>query len=268
MGGTSTLTLRLLSAAFLAPLCIAAVLLLDTAQLAVLFAAAAAVAAWEWSALAGLRALPGRFFYTALVTAILLPLFFAGGLQRTILLASLAWWVFAFCYVLGFGRRLGAAATLAAGVFSIAPAWLAAVAVHRAGVEGPLLLALLFGTVWLADAAAWGVGKRFGRRPLAPRLSPAKTREGALGALVLAPAAAAAAWAWLPLPLPLWAWLAVSVTCVLAAVAGDLLESAFKRAADVKDSGALIPGHGGILDRTDSFLAAAPFYAVAVRAAW
>jgi len=117
---------------------------------------------------------------------------------------------------------------------------------------GWLLLALL--TTWLSDTGAYLVGKTFGRRKLIPRISPNKTVEGAIGGIASA-ALTAMLCAWL-FGLPVQVWLALSLGIILGAVGilGDLAESAIKRQAGVKDSGTLIPGHGGVLDRIDALL--------------
>jgi phosphatidate cytidylyltransferase len=126
-----------------------------------------------------------------------------------------------------------------------------------------LLLALLI--VWGADIGAYFAGSRFGRRKLAPRISPGKTWAGVYGALALA-ALVAAVGGWLLgfdaagcIALVLAAWVTVA-----ASIVGDLTESLLKRHAQVKDSGALFPGHGGLLDRLDSVLAALPVFALCV----
>jgi phosphatidate cytidylyltransferase len=131
-------------------------------------------------------------------------------------------------------------------------------AIHgAAGREGVLALVA---TVAASDTSQFYSGRAFGRRPLAPTISPKKTIEGAIGGFLLAPLAlvAIAQW-WLPRVPPLTAW-AVGVGVVLAGIAGDLFESALKRAAGVKDSGTLIPGHGGVLDRIDALLFATPVF--------
>jgi phosphatidate cytidylyltransferase len=132
----------------------------------------------------------------------------------------------------------------------------------------PLLLFLML-CVWAGDIAALYIGKNFGKRKLAPRLSPGKTWEGAIASLVGSMLAGAAVfWAGdllsargnmvLHIEEPLWQVLILAVVLNAAAQLGDLLESAIKRGADVKDSGTMLPGHGGILDRIDALLLAAP----------
>ena len=114
--------------------------------------------------------------------------------------------------------------------------------------------------VWTADTGAWFTGRRFGRTRLAPHVSPGKTWEGVAGGVVAGAATGAAAAWWLGL-----AWSDLVPAAVLASgasVVGDLYESVAKRRAGVKDSGRLLPGHGGVLDRIDGLTAAAPVYAV------
>ena len=132
------------------------------------------------------------------------------------------------------------------------------VGVHAAaGKEGVLLL---IATVAISDTAQFYTGKTLGRTPLAPLRSPKKTREGAIGGFVIAPIFLAVAGSyWLP-AYP-WYWHAsLGLGIVVAGIIGDLFESMLKRAADMKDSGALIPGHGGVLDRIDALLFAAPVF--------
>jgi len=157
-----------------------------------------------------------------------------------------------------------AAGLLLAGVWLLA-CWLALVELHAIGPV-PLLVAMAI--VWVADTAAYFTGRRFGRHKLAPAISPGKTREGAIGAIVIT---ALAGWvvalvpAW-PATLParlldVWglpACLSVLMALVVLSIIGDLHESLLKRQAGVKDSGVLLPGHGGVLDRIDALVPVMP----------
>ena len=138
------------------------------------------------------------------------------------------------------------------------------VGVHAmAGREAVLLL---IATVAISDTAQYYTGRTFGRTPLAPLRSPKKTREGAVGGFVVAPIFLVAAGSyWMPSAPPLWL-ASLGVGIVIAGIIGDLFESMLKRAADVKDSGTLIPGHGGVLDRIDALLFAAPVFYFFLRA--
>jgi phosphatidate cytidylyltransferase len=127
-------------------------------------------------------------------------------------------------------------------------------------IAGREVVLLLLATVIVSDSAQFYAGRTFGRRPLAPRLSPKKTVEGALGGLLVAPVVLAAAGSVvLPAHSPLLL-AALGVVLVGAGICGDLFESMLKRAAGVKDSSALIPGHGGVLDRIDALLFVAPLF--------
>lgn len=134
---------------------------------------------------------------------------------------------------------------------------LAAVALARLQEIDPWILFLGFAVVFLGDTAAYYVGRRFGRRKLAPVVSPNKSWEGAAAGLI-AGVLTAAVWAWWRLGEVSPAFLAVAVATAVAAQVGDLLESMLKRAAGVKDSGTSLPGHGGILDRADATFFAVP----------
>ncbi|MGE3841636.1 MAG: phosphatidate cytidylyltransferase [Vicinamibacterales bacterium] len=135
----------------------------------------------------------------------------------------------------------------------------AMVAIRR--IDGPMVLLLLLATTIISDTAQYYGGRQFGRRPLAPRVSPKKTVEGAVSGVVVG----GLAFPLLAGPLlpaaPFWLLWLVGLALVGLGIAGDLFESLLKRSAGVKDSSALIPGHGGVLDRVDSLLFAAPFYA-------
>ena len=137
------------------------------------------------------------------------------------------------------------------------------VGVHAIG--GREAVVLLIATVAVSDTAQFYTSRTFGRTPLAPLRSPKKTREGALGGFVIAPIFLAVAGRyWLP-SFP-WYWLAaLGFGIVVAGIIGDLFESMLKRSAGVKDSSALIPGHGGVLDRIDALLFAAPVYYIVLK---
>ena len=231
-------------------------------------------AGWEWSRLNGLAEGAARFVGLAL-GGVLGVVWWQGGLARD--LASL-WsatgvlWVLLGGWMLRRGvdgwRRWPAAARLWGGLLLIAAAWLAMVQARQLGL-GFLLSALTL--VWMADIAAYFGGKAFGRRKLAPTISPGKSWEGVFsgmaGVLLLA-----AVWLWLDrqgltdqpsLFSRLWSlgpWLAVPAILFLSAmsVVGDLVESLVKRSAGMKDSSQLLPGHGGVLDRVDALLPVLP----------
>ncbi len=131
--------------------------------------------------------------------------------------------------------------------------------------RGPAALFLLMLTVIVSDTAQYYTGRLTGRTPLAPAISPKKTVEGAAGGFVFGAAFFAIVGRWWLEPVPAGLRVAIGLAIVALGIAGDLFESMLKRAAGVKDSSSLIPGHGGMLDRIDALLFAAPIYYVVLR---
>ncbi|MGQ0733692.1 MAG: phosphatidate cytidylyltransferase [Acidobacteriota bacterium] len=151
-----------------------------------------------------------------------------------------------------------AATASAAGVLYLGVPLGTLVALHADSGRGAVLV--LLATVSVSDTAQFYAGRLIGRRPLAPRLSPKKTVEGAVGGLIAAPLLLYIVQPVFMVRAPAWATVVVGLLLVMAGIAGDLFESTLKRAADQKDSSHLIPGHGGVLDRIDALLFAAPVF--------
>ena len=144
------------------------------------------------------------------------------------------------------------------GVLLLVPTWTGLVQLHAISPWWLMFMLLL---VWGADTGAYFAGRRFGKVKLAVHVSPAKSREGAYGGLVLTFLIALTVAISLAMPaLKMAVFLLVSMIAVLASVLGDLFESMVKRCAGIKDSGKIFPGHGGALDRIDSITAAAPVF--------
>lgn len=155
----------------------------------------------------------------------------------------------------------GAAALLAVGYIGLPLGALVAILI----IGGRETLFLLMGIIVVSDSAQYYTGRALGRHPLAPAISPKKTIEGALGGLVFGTSAAIAGGRWIFPGTPALLLAVLGATIVALGIAGDLFESLLKRSAGVKDSSTLIPGHGGVLDRIDSWLFAAPVYYIFVR---
>jgi phosphatidate cytidylyltransferase len=151
---------------------------------------------------------------------------------------------------------LGDIGVSTSGLVFIALPLSAVVRIHGVGILGPKLLLFTLVLVWVGDTTAYFVGRSFGRVPMAAQLSPKKTWEGAAANLLGSAIVALALFRWLNID----AFQAVVMACLanIAGQAGDLLKSAYKRGAGVKDSGTLLPGHGGVLDRIDALILAAP----------
>jgi len=220
-----------------------------------------AAGAWEWSGFAGLKRPLQRLIYVAavgLATAAAWWLTAAPGALRLFLVGTVAWWLAAFGWIVVGTGRGGASGAALAGFLVLVPA---AVAIGRLVEIEPAGRELLFVLVLLvaaADIGAYFGGRQFGRHKLAPRVSPGKTWEGLAAGLLAAGIAAVVIGRLLRMPGP--AWVGVCLAVVLFSVVGDLLESMFKRRVGLKDSSALLPGHGGILDRVDSLTAASPVF--------
>jgi phosphatidate cytidylyltransferase len=242
-----------------------AVLLLDTRLAAAVFGLFWLIGAWEWGGLAGLSS-PGRIGMAGALLIIMLATLgmrVADPAIESVLWLAAGGWILAFSTVLRFPPPAPAIVIAGLGLVALAAAWLAFYLVHGAGAIGPDLILSGLLIVWCADIGAYFVGRQFGRVKLAPRVSPKKTWEGVGGGIVLASIAGLVAAVVLGLP---WLMLAlVAAAMALISVVGDLSVSLLKRWAGVKDSGVLLPGHGGIMDRFDGVTAALPFYALGLQ---
>jgi phosphatidate cytidylyltransferase len=258
---------RVLTALVLLPLVISGVLYLDTRVFALVLGVILLLGASEWSRLAGLETLPSKFLF---LSGIALGM---GGSYWLLDLPGLDPWYFGLVSLWWLGVTVAliryrpdtspVAGRLFKTVFGfivLVPAWAALVRLHGFGGDGPALVLFVMSLTWVADTGAYFAGHRFGRNKLAPLISPGKTREGVYGALV-----GVALWggmlAWLrPQTGPAVALVLFCLLVCVISVVGDLFESLLKRQANIKDSGNLLPGHGGVLDRIDSLTAVAPLF--------
>lgn len=231
-------------------------------------------AAWEWSRLSSCADCRLRTAFVAAVAGPAAVIWHLGpALTMVWLGVACAFWVGIAGWLLsGGGPRAAVAGVrwgwLAIGLVILPPLALAiAMLAERADWVGRAFLLYAIGIVWAADIGAYFAGRAWGRHKLAPRVSAGKTREGLIGGVV-AVVLYALAGVWLfGVPYDGWLpWMAIAVVAGLLSVAGDLLESVLKREAGVKDSGRILPGHGGLLDRVDSLIAAAPV--VVIGLAW
>ena len=218
------------------------------------------VGAWEWAGFIGGGARPTRVAFTAAVAASIAGAYFLSrshdSFTTGILVVALAWWFLAFLWVCFAPARVTALSATLAGLLSLVPCWFALFyLVETTGHTQWVLFTLAL--VWAADTGAFFAGRWLGRVPLAPRVSPKKTWEGALGGVALAAVVAWIAGRWI-FKVDVAPFVLLCVGVAGLSIVGDLTESLLKRAAGLKDSGALFPGHGGMLDRIDSVTAAAP----------
>ncbi|MEN0037102.1 MAG: phosphatidate cytidylyltransferase [Cellvibrio sp.] len=270
---------RVITALVLAAIFLTALFGLPAGYFSFFIGAVVLIGAWEWANLSGLPAVWQRLAYSVAVFALLvgaaLYLGFEGEASprlnnlaiRDLLIVGCSWWAVALLLVQGYpssavlwGHKL---LRLLMGLLVLIPTWVALVYV-RQQANGAWLVLLLMLIVALADSGGYFAGRRFGKHKLAPAVSPGKTWEGFAGgflancllAVILSQA----------LNTSLLLMLVLVVPTSLISVLGDLLESMVKRHAGVKDSGSILPGHGGILDRVDGITAGAPVFALALLA--
>lgn len=259
---------RLITAAILVPLVVFGVLRLSTPLFALILGTVLVAGSWEWARLVPLKTQPARLAYCAVLALLLWLVWLAGPVKLIVpvLLLACGWWLFALFWITrpqfcNTGALSCTGLKLLAGLLVCVPPWAALVVLHLRSEDGPLLTLALLVMVWLADSGAYFAGRLWGRHKLAPLVSPGKTREGVYGGLA-ASLLFAGAVGWYLSHSPAWTatFVAVALPAMLFSVVGDLMESLMKRQSHIKDSGSIIPGHGGIFDRVDSLVAAAPVF--------
>ena len=268
---------RVIAALVMAPFAIGAILLLPTSWLVMLAALVFLVGLWEWFKLAEIDdTLQRTVLLTANLLLMVLLVWASRGSTdlvplRLMALVGAGWWLLALLWLRFFHfasdhETWARVFKLAAGTLAVVPAGCALGLIHSSQPNGHIWLFVALAIVWAADSGAYFAGRHFGGRwfagrKLAPRISPNKTLEGLLGGLaagmLVAAAGALLAGAGVG-QLP--GVLLVAIFTVLFSVVGDLFESLLKRHVGAKDSGDVIPGHGGVLDRIDGVLAALPIF--------
>ncbi len=267
---------RVVTAVIMAALFLAAVATLDLIALAILFGVVAAAAVWEWSSLAGWSKVWQRGVYTALFLVLLCVLWLICGLGQSPDREVLQPWLGVACLFWSIAMLLvesypgsswlwrNTATRSLMGWLILAATWLATLFLLTLP-GGTVLMIILVIAVAAADIGAYFSGRRWGRHKLAPSVSPGKTWEGLWGGLAGVMLLTSVIIAVLPRHLshlPMETLLLIGLAVAGASVLGDLTVSMVKRSSGVKDSGALLPGHGGLLDRIDSLCAAAPVFAL------
>ncbi len=216
-------------------------------------------AAWEWSGFLSPGRAGSRLLFVAAAMALAALWWFSTGTSaglHVLLWVACGFWCAALAWVFASPGRIGPARVAVSGLLALSFAWLVLARMRIDWHHGGHVVMYALLVVWLADSGAYFSGRAFGHRKLAPLVSPGKTWAGLWGGLA-ACALLALVTAWLE-ALPLLPLLVVTLIAGVFSVVGDLTESLCKRFAGVKDSGSLIPGHGGVLDRFDSLLAALP----------
>ena len=245
------------------------ILLADTAWLALIMGIIVCMGAWEWTKFAGYWHNLFGLLYLVVVALLLVGCYLLLNTPwvSIIIYSAALWWLLAFGLIIAeerqqFSLPRSPILTLCIGLVVLIPAWLGIVILHSAlSDDGSMHLIFLLFLVWTADIAAYFIGKKWGKSHLASHISPGKTWEGVYGAIV---ACILVTYLYtIKLQLQLYdniIFLILSTLIVAASITGDLLVSVMKRHANLKDSGSIFPGHGGVLDRIDSLTAATPVY--------
>lgn len=262
---------RILTVALLLPPVLAALFLLPNLYWSLLMVALLAGAGFEWARLSGVRG-TGAWAYAGMLTALALAILSAEHLAQTprafihssagrftYVACATFWLAIAPSWLISHWEVRKPAPLLCVGVVVLVPFWHA---VSWLQID-PAKLLLAASVIWISDTAAYFSGRALGRHKLAPRISPGKTVEGALGALIAVGFAWVAAHAWIPAYAGsfLSGLILVAVLTVIG-IEGDLFESWLKRVAGLKDSGQILPGHGGLLDRIDALTSTLPLAAL------
>lgn len=266
---------RILTALILGPFIIWSVVTFSHKALAIEMGLILMLAGWEWARLAGIHKQPGRVIYALVVGGLLLLLtelmHSHVNLLKPILYAVSVYWIVAVLFIIIANRKevvvtekVGLSTmllNLLAGVLILGGAFIGIVAMQGVGGYGENYILVLLILIWVADSSAYFSGKAFGKHKLAANVSPGKTWEGVVGGMLATTLVAYIIGLYLKLDSTLILFFVLTaVVSIGFSIVGDLVESLFKRRAGVKDSSQLLPGHGGILDRIDSLLSAAPLF--------
>jgi len=271
---------RIITALILIPIVIAALFLLPPVGFAVVNIVVCMLAAWEWGQFSGFASRSQRLWLAILCGLLLTAMMWSLPAYQQLdhlalvngsLWFSLAWWIAAFVLVVAYPGsaalwRNSRTLRLIFGLLTIIPFFWGMLSLRLYGYaenhyNGAWWLLYVMLLVWGADSGAYLFGKLFGKHKLAPKVSPGKTWEGLVGGLLTSALISWLFGRYAPLDVVPSTLLICSIIAALASVLGDLTESMFKREAGIKDSGNLIPGHGGIMDRIDSLTAAVPVFA-------
>lgn len=256
---------RIITAAWLAPLTLIGLFGLQGGAFALFTALMVLLGAWEWTNLAGVVRQRNRLLLVAGLALMMVVMWLSGAAFAVwpLWIAALGWLVNLYWvtqYPDASQQWQATPRRLLMGLWVLLPCWVGFNILRDSGAMWLLFVLLL---VWVADIGAYFAGRRWGKRKLAPRVSPGKSWEGVFGGLLATSLLALAFALWQPLGVTGGiALLIITALVTLISVLGDLLESMLKRYRNIKDSSQLLPGHGGVLDRMDSLTAAVPLFAL------
>jgi len=259
---------RLLTAVILVPLVIMAVLKLDSSEFLLVMIPVLVISSWEYSSLIKMRRWLAKALYVSALMGAAYFLIQTPFLLMPLLIVTLLWWVINSFWIISFPRHTHywnsyLTTRLVNGFFFFVPLLISLSALHQ--IDSTLVL-LLLALVWAADSGAYFVGRAIGKNKLLPSASPSKTIEGAVGGALfsLGVMFIYVRFGFENATFEQYFFYGIlSLVVTLTSILGDLFESLHKRIAGVKDSGILLPGHGGLFDRIDSLTASAPIFFLA-----
>lgn len=268
---------RILAAIVLIPLVILCLFFLPLMGFISIMVIICGLCAWEWAQFLQIKTIKNRLLFALIFTLFIAIIYYLSTLMNSqasifkyILLASLIWWLVALLLVISYPNSVRiwknkCIKTLFA-CFTLVPFFIGMVELRQINYshdsfQGAFWLLYVLVLVWATDSGAYFAGRAFGKHKLAPKVSPGKTIEGLLGGVILSLLISVIVYLSNYFTISLYNLMVSSIFAILVSVLGDLTESMFKREANIKDSGHLIPGHGGILDRIDSLTAAIPVFA-------
>ena len=271
---------RVITASLLLPIIIALIWFLPSVTFSMVMALIACLGLWEWSGLAGFKKTfwiqvggGALVFFTGFLILSILQAFGPNVLKYGLPTLIIIFWLIALISLYRFPKDNKIwkmkVVSVVTGSFLLGPTWFALVilkdlAPNPVFPHGGQWVLYVLSLIWVADIAAYFVGKRFGKHKLAPKISPGKTWEGAYGALIASVLVIVIGYLLLHPTMNPLKWFLIGLVTVASSIVGDLFESSFKRMRNVKDSGKILPGHGGILDRIDSVMAAVPIFTILV----
>lgn len=268
---------RILAAIVLIPLVIAVLFFVPLLVFSLTIILVCGLAAWEWAQFLNITKKCSKLIFALSIVILLSTLYLIPnscelkmGLFTIILFLSILWWLIALCLVLSYPDTTkywcnSVIIKLLFAFFTLVPFFISMIKLRTVdytsnSYTGAILLLYVFVLVWATDTGAYFAGRTFGKRKLAAKVSPGKTIEGFIGGVSVAIIICIIAYSFNLFDMTFSVFFISSLLAILVSVLGDLTESMFKREAGIKDSGHLIPGHGGILDRIDSLTAAVPVF--------
>ena len=254
---------RILTAVILVPVVLGAIFYLSNQWFALFMALPVLLGASEWTNIMGVENKKDKGIFISTTAALILLCYFLS--IKFIVPLAVLWWLLAAFFVKAYPDRVALWASkpvlFVIGLFILVPAWLALVTL-QGQANGAFWVMYVMALVWGADTGAYFVGRKYGNAKLAPAVSPGKSIAGLWGGVATTFIVALVVVLTTPAAenVGVISFLMVSMLATFASVLGDLVESMFKRHRGIKDSGNILPGHGGILDRIDSLTAAAPVF--------